>query len=143
MWTGLLFAMLSLAGITLPYLEVGTQSYSLFQTLRAVGLGPLAWALLAEHLLLVPEALGGHRWYVAAVGMSAAFYMGITVTAVITTVGADLMLRHLGPGIWACCAGTAGLLLTPLLQPVDAALHKTVTSWWAEEGLPPAGRDGP
>lgn len=141
-WTGLIFMIITLTGIDLPYLEVNGQSYTLFQALCLAGLKFQAWSLIGGCFMCVPPALCGGQWYLTIFGGASAYYMGMAVAAVAQVIGIKPMFQYLRPGVWFCFAGAAGLLLSPVFRPMDRVLHRELLSCWKEGGYllePPDG----
>lgn len=141
-WTGLIFTIITIAGINLPYLEVNGQLYSLFQTLCLAGLKFQAWSLLGGCFMCVPAALWGEQWYLPFFGGVSTYYMGIAVAAIAHVIGIKPMFQYLRSGVWFCFAGAAGLLLCPVFHPVDRVLHRELLSYWKDSGYPLEPPDG-
>lgn len=141
-WTGMIFAILTIIGVGVPYVEANGELFSLFQTLSLAGSEPRAWALITACFLCVLAALGGDWRFFLITGGYAACYMGAVVGAIWYVIGLKPMLRHLRPGAWFCLVGAVGLLLSPVFRPVDRVLHRELLAFWKEVGYLPDPWDG-
>lgn len=133
-WTGVLFTLLTFAGINLPIFVVNGRSAVITHFLWTGELKRLVVCLIAMHIVSVLAALQGMRWYgLFVVGMVLWFLVPMVIGA-LRVVSVKVMFQHMSIGAWCCFAGIIGLILSPFFRRIDGAIHRKLTSCWKNGG---------
>lgn len=133
-WTGVLFTLVTFAGINLPIFVVGGRSAVITHFLWTGELKRLIVCLIVIHVVSVLEALQGVCWYgFFVVGMVVWFLVPMGIGA-LSVVSVKVMFQHMSIGAWCCFAGIIGLLLSPFLRRIDEAIHRKLISCWKNRG---------
>lgn len=133
-WTGVLFTLLTLAGINLPIFVVDGRSAVITHFLWTGELKRLVVCLIAMHFVAVLAAVQGMRWCVFfVVGMVLWFLVPMMIGA-LRVVSVKVMFQHMSVGAWCCFAGLIGLILSPFFRRADEAIHRKLISCWKNKG---------
>ncbi|WP_298020587.1 hypothetical protein [uncultured Dysosmobacter sp.] len=133
-WTGVLFTLLTFAGINLPIFVVDGRSAVITHFLWTGEVKRLVVCLIAMHFVSVLAAVQGMRWCVFfVVGMVLWFLVPMVIGA-LRVVSVKVMFQHMSIGTWCCFAGLIGLLLSPFFRRIDDAIHRKLISCWKNRG---------
>ncbi len=132
-WTGMLFSVIGLLGLTLPFLEVDGRGYSLFQIYCDLGHQVVAWANLIFEAALLLSALLGWRYVLFFGGEMLLWQFGSAAAGAASTMGVSLLFRYMAEGAWLCFANALFLLLNFHFRPLDRAILSGLLTWWRED----------
>lgn len=133
-WTGMLFSVVGLAGVLLPFLELGGYPYSLFQIFCEIGHREIAWGNLVFMSVMMLASLFGRRMILLCGGEMLLWEFVNSAAGVASVIGVKQLLRCMAVGGWCCFAASTGLFLNFLLSPLDRRIFHGLLAWWQAEG---------